>query len=166
MAVVLPRHANLFNFETIFFSTTSDARPCICWSSFLPAKTTFPVSPAIPTTERSCELQIRHVHTKPWCPGRLVEVAKQNRFVLNLISIWGLRRFVKIARYIHIVLLELRCWSWGFLILYHEKKNTNYCLRLSSDFWEFDCWLVLKPLKTIVNFFTFWYSCLSIATEL
>lgn len=54
---------------------------------FFQQKTTFPVSPAIPTAERSCELQIRHVHTKPWCPGRLVEVAKQNRFVLNLLNI-------------------------------------------------------------------------------
>lgn len=128
MAVVLPRHANLFNFETIFFSTTSDARPCICWSSFLPAKTTFPVSPAIPTAERSCELQIRHVHTKPWCPGRLVEVAKQNRFVLNLISIRGLRRFVKTARYIHIVLLELRCWSWVLFRYCIMKKKYKLLL--------------------------------------
>lgn len=141
MAVVLPRHANLFNFETIFFSTTSDARPCICWSSFRPAKTTFPVSPAIPTAERSCELQIRHVHTKPWCSCRIVEVAKQNRFVLNLLNIhMRTQKIVKIARYIHIVLLELRCWSWVFFntVSWKKKPNTNYCFRLPSDFWEFD----------------------------
>lgn len=42
------------------------------------------------------------------------------------------------------ILVFLDTVSWKFFL--------NHCFRIPSDFWKFDCFLILKPLKTILTF--------------
>lgn len=41
-----------------------------------------------------------------------------------------------------------RNWSWFFRYCFF----LNHCFRIPSVFWKFDCFLILKPLKTMLTF--------------